>query len=93
MECYDAGTHVYYLHHEEYVGPRLDLTGRCVRCHEVTDHAAAAAADRERAAQATWDAAYSRWMEDCDSRSDRELMRKGNGHYGRCPDRVYFSRD
>lgn len=44
MECYDASTHVYYPHHEEYVGPRSDLRGRCVRCREITDAAKAKAA-------------------------------------------------
>jgi len=41
---------VYYPCHEEYVGPRSDMKGLCVRCHEAVDPNSAAAIRLAKAA-------------------------------------------
>ena len=90
MQCFDPSTHVYYPHHEPYVGSRDDLAGRCIRCREVLDAERAAAAAARLDAQARFDSAYARWMERREDAADRQVLRDGDGKYGRCPDRVFF---
>ena len=44
--CYDPLTGTHYPRHEEYVGHRWEMQGKCCRCYEVTDEKLAAACRR-----------------------------------------------
>ncbi len=68
MDCYDPIAHVYYQHHDEYVGPRSDLRGRCVRCGAVTDPTIAGPSQAELVRQRA--EARRRWEDGCETAAD-----------------------
>jgi hypothetical protein len=74
MECYDAGASVYYPRHQEYVGPRSELSGRCCRCLEVVDAALAARGAAINAESRRRDEARARWDAGEETADDCRLL-------------------